>query len=615
MSETPAIDSNLCLKSVYELLNEDFFIPAYQRGYRWGETQVKALLSDILEFAKAPQKEPSAFYCLQPIVVVRGKDNWHVVDGQQRLTTLYLILRYLEQVHLKDTLENCYSKSLFSLAYETRPNCADFLKQIHEDGFEDNIDYFHMHQAYQTIRHWFRDEGRNRHDEAHVLRVLLETSENLHAVKVIWYDLTGESAGQGYAIDVFARINIGKIPLTNAELIKALFLKQSHFKSEEAKLKQLQIASEWDAIEKRLQEPPFWYFINDSSKPYPTRIEYIFDLMKGNKQGNDAFYTFTQFQDDLYENGKSIDELWKEVKDYFLSFEDWYQDRELYHLIGFLVQSNLSVARLKEFSAEQRMTKTELKGFLRALITKDLPEDIENLNYEDHRMEIRQLLLLFNIQTLLSTKNADVRFPFDRFKHEQWDIEHIRSRGEHAPKGKERTKWLDELAHFLRNDPSALTFFLPQGELSKSAQHQQAAIEAAIEAADKQISQLLSEVESFQNDDFLGHSFDDFFESVNEKLHQQPVDWIDDLGNLALLDSSTNRSYKNALFPIKRARIIDSDSRGVFVPICTKNAFLKYYSKAYTEQAHWNEADANDYVNALKQMLADYLPEQGASND
>ena len=617
MPDSQVVDSHLCLKSVYELLDQHFYIPAYQRGYRWGQTQVEALLDDIWEFARTPSEKQSAFYCLQPVVVMQDGSDWQVVDGQQRITTLFLLLRYFEIAHLRDTLARRYKRSLYSLDYETRPSCPRFLEQIHEETQIDNIDFFHMLQAFETIEYWFEDKDYSDHDD--FMKVLLEKAPNRPSVKVIWYDLSGESTNHGYAIDVFARINIGKIPLTNAELIKALFLKQSHFKSEEAKLKQLQIASEWDAIEKRLQEPSFWYFINNSGKSYPTRIEYIFDLMKGNKQGNDVFYTFSKFQDDLYEDGKSIDELWKEVKDYFLTFEDWHQDRELYHLIGFLVQCNQSVARLKELSTEQRMTKTKLKDFLRALIADKLPQDIEDLNYEDHRIEIRKILLLSNIQTLLSTKNADVRFPFDRFKSEQWDIEHIRSRGEHAPRGNERTKWLDELAHFLRNDPNALTFFLPKGEsdtsLAMNTQPPQAAIEAAQEVAERQISQLLSEVESFQNDDSIGHRFDDFFDSVNEKLHQQSVDWIDDLGNLALLDASTNRSYKNALFPIKRARIIKCDSHGVFVPICTKNVFLKYYSKTYTEYAHWSEADAKDYVSAIKQVLADYLPEQGASND
>lgn len=532
-----------------------------------------------------------------------------MVDGQQRLTTLFLLLRYFEIEHLRDTLERRYKKRLYSLAYETRHDCQQFLLHIHEESHIDNIDFFHMQQAFLTIKDWFSDKDYSDHDD--FMKVLLEKASDRPSVKVIWYDLSGENVDHDYAIDVFARINIGKIPLTNAELIKALFLKQSHFESSEVNLKQLQIATEWDVIEKRLQEPSFWYFINDSGKQYPTRIEYVFDLMKGNQRGNDPFYTFSKFQHDLNVEGKSIDQLWKEVKDYFMTFEEWYQDRELYHLIGYLVQCDSKVAFLKVASQKPEMTKTRFKQYLRQLISKQFSHDIDVLSYEDHSNEIRKLLLLFNIQTLISTKNADIRFPFDRFKNEQWDIEHIRSKADRAPKGKERTKWLEELEHFLLNDPSTLTFFISKEESGTSL-----TMNPQIrEAANKQISQLIAEIASIKNENLTDQSFDDFYDKANEKLHQQSVDWIDDLGNLALLDSSTNRSYKNALFPIKRARIIESDSHGVFVPICTKNAFLKYYSKAYTEFAHWSEDDANDYVTAMKQVLADYLPKQGESND
>ncbi|MBN3253734.1 DUF1524 domain-containing protein [Pectobacterium brasiliense] len=89
----------------------------------------------------------------------------------------------------------------------------------------------------------------------------------------------------------------------------------------------------------------------------------------------------------------------------------------------------------------------------------------------------------------------------------------------------------------------------------------------------------------------------------------------DGLGNLALLDSSTNRSYKNALFPIKRARIIDNDKQGIFVPICTKNVFLKYYSQSVTELINWSESDAKDYQKAIGQTLKEYLPEQGKKDE
>ena len=609
MSETPAIDSNLCLKRVYELLNEDFFIPAYQRGYRWGESQVKALLNDIWEFARTPSDKQSAFYCLQPVIVVRNDNNWHVVDGQQRLTTLFLLLRYFEIEHLRDSLERRYKKRLYSLAYETRLNCQQFLQNIHEDDHTDNIDFFHMHEAFQTIKNWFSDKDYSDQDD--FMKVLLEKASERPSVKVIWYDLTGESANYNYAIDVFARINIGKIPLTNAELIKALFLKSSNFNEKEANLKQLQIASEWDQIEKRLQEPSFWYFINDSGRDYATRIEYVFDLMKNNQSSQDPFSTFIKFQDDLQVSGKTIDQVWKEVKDYFMTLDEWYQDRELYHLIGFLVTTGCKVAGLKAIAHKPEMTKTLFKQYLRTLIKQQFTRDVDDLNYDEHAYEIRKLLLLFNIQTLLSTSNADIRFPFDRFKKEQWDIEHIRSKADRVPKGKEQKLWLEDLGQFLSTDPNAITFFIPADELNTAAKMNPKVLE---DAANK-VAQLVERIEPFKSDNESSQTFEAFYNEINTLLSQQSVDWVDDLGNLALLDASTNRSYKSAIFPIKRARIIENDSFGIFIPICTKNVFLKYYSKSYNELAQWGEDDANDYVAGIKQVLAGYLPQQGAANE
>ncbi|MCS6101604.1 GmrSD restriction endonuclease domain-containing protein [Shewanella baltica] len=70
MHDNQVIDSHLCLKSIYELLDQFFLIPAYQRGYRWTTMQVEALLNDIWEFARTPASSQSAFYCLQPVVVM-----------------------------------------------------------------------------------------------------------------------------------------------------------------------------------------------------------------------------------------------------------------------------------------------------------------------------------------------------------------------------------------------------------------------------------------------------------------------------------------------------------------------------------------------------------------
>lgn len=89
-------------KHFYELMNLKFIIPPYQRGYRWDKEQVEDLLNDFEEFIQSihcDDKE-SIYYCLQPITVVpkEGSSNeYYVIDGQQRLTTIYLLLQYLIQ--------------------------------------------------------------------------------------------------------------------------------------------------------------------------------------------------------------------------------------------------------------------------------------------------------------------------------------------------------------------------------------------------------------------------------------------------------------------------------------------------------------------------------------
>lgn len=61
--------SELMLKSVYDLLDKNYFIPSYQRGYRWEKRQIQDLLEDLYNFACDKDKTDGSFYCLQPIVV------------------------------------------------------------------------------------------------------------------------------------------------------------------------------------------------------------------------------------------------------------------------------------------------------------------------------------------------------------------------------------------------------------------------------------------------------------------------------------------------------------------------------------------------------------------
>ena len=217
--------NDITLKSVRNLLGMKFFIPSYQRGYRWTEQQVKDLLNDIKEFI---DNGTNNIYCIQPLVVKeRDQDilskikkansidevkqfllgSWEVIDGQQRLTTIKIILTVLQE------------KS-YELEYETRTESKDFLNDIsikNNAEAESNIDFYHMHKAYVTISNWF-----NGKDES-LKTMFLETIKS--KVQFIWYETK-----EAHPIEVFTRLNIGKIALTDSELIKALFLNASNFK-------------------------------------------------------------------------------------------------------------------------------------------------------------------------------------------------------------------------------------------------------------------------------------------------------------------------------------------------------------------------------------------------
>lgn len=582
-------ESKLTLKPVSELLDEKFFIPAYQRGYRWTERQVKELLDDIWEFRCANENGPKeAFYCLQPVVVSNNNGNWEVVDGQQRLTTIYIILSFLEKEHLRRPLADAYKKPLFSIDYETRANSTKFLKDITEDNSKENIDYYHIFEAYHTITTWFEDKDYNEHNA--FLATLL-AKKGSKAVEVIWYDLSDECKDTDYAIDVFTRINIGKIPLTNAELIKAIFLgniKQDCSNDQErVNLKRLQIASEWDNIEYTLQKDDFWYFVNNGSKNYDTRIEYIFDLMKNKPNEAEPYFTFHKFNEDLQDN--EINDVWLSVKKYFQRFQDWFNNRVFYHYIGYLIATGAEITELIDESS--RKTKTEFKLFLVNKIKGKMKFDVDELEYDD-KNKIKPLLLLFNIQTLLDNPTSNSRFPFDLYKQEEWDIEHIRSIQSEKPEGKKsQNNWLTFV----------LEYFIG-GEV----QDKQAAIDDLKNDGEQEIAKdVWQELENSERTDFdFANTYNKVLKFFNENDESENINSI---SNLTLLDSNTNKSYKNAPFLIKRKVILAKDTTGTFIPLCTKNVFLKSYSTRFDDLMYWQDDDRDKYLNAIKDTLADFI--------
>ncbi len=548
--------NNISIKTISELLKCNFYIPSYQRGYRWTEQQVTDLLNDINEFSpkEIANSDEKTWYCLQPIVVKQKVENeWDVIDGQQRLTTIYLILHYLNQ---KDG-----RVKLFELEYETREGSANYLKNELGKTEKDNsnIDYFHISIAYQTIKGWFKEK---KVEESFELKFNDST-------KVIWY----ETSKNEDSIDIFTRINSGKIPLTNAELIKALFLNSSNFANEDIEklhLKQLEIASEWDRIEYALQDDSFWYFINKSENNLATRIEFIFNLMS-NKQSDDKYSTFYFFNEKFKtKSKKGINDNWQEIKKYFQTLEEWFNDRELYHKIGYLIAIGTNIKNILE--ARKEKSKTAFANW----INQEIQSKFEKVNLEGvayNGKYVREILLLHNIQTMLNNKNETNRFPFDRYKKEFWDVEHI-----HAIATEVKVK-KENQADWLKNN------------FIKTDSHQD-------QSKNSQIDQIINSKNSIDENDF--DSIIDYVLGEEDNSLQ----------NLCLLDRGTNRSYKNDSFKEKRRKIIEREMEGTFIPICTQNVFMKYYSTTVEDIEVWNENDRTSYFEKIREVISQYLPQK-----
>lgn len=555
------MENILELKTLNELQQYKFYIPSYQRGYRWKSYEVKDLLNDIADFQPRliDDTDEKTWYCLQPIVIKNMSNlEYEVIDGQQRLTTIYLILHYLNQ----DFVETKRDK-LFSLEYETRKDSQSFLLNLDFEKSNDNIDFFYISQAYKTISEWFENKGDN-FDKGEF------RSKFKFSTKVIWYQSFEENP-----IDIFTRINIGKIPLTNAELIKALFLNSSNFEKGELKKlrqRQFEIATEWDNIEHTLQNDRLWFFIskNNSSS---NRIEFIFDLMNNEKDTADQYSTFRFFQKKfIKKQNDTIDIVWSEIKQYFQRFNEWFNERDLYHKIGYLLcVEAVDITTL--YKKSTLLSKSEFRNELNEIIKEDLKDIyLPELQYGDNK--VKSILLLYNILTMLNSEKDNSYFPFDLFKNEKWDIEHITSVKDAIP-DKNRKDWLKEAIAFIDDSKS-------EGKILKERA-------------------MLCECD---DDDEFKVLFEQIVMHFNSEINDED---INDISNLTLLDSETNRGYKNAVFPFKRKTIIKRDKAGVFIPLCTKNVFLKYFSEYPPKISFWTQDDRNNYLIDIETTLKEYV--------
>lgn len=639
--------------TVWELMGNNFFIQDYQRGYRWTKFEVEKLLEDLYAYIKK-DKNGESFYCMQPLVVCfnESENAWEVIDGQQRLTTLFLMIS-LKKERLQ---EDNPGLEIFNISYKSRPDSEKFLKNIDFSQENENIDYYHICEALKQIKSYYESINSGKFVDS-----ILNAKDELGnpSVKFIWYDVTDEiKSNKVSSEEIFSRLNVGKIGLTNAELIKALFLNRADkeaktistdekSQSKIAETLKIKIANDWDMVEHSLQNDDFWSFIyGKKDGKYDTRIEFLFDLIKEKPENDEynKYFTFDKYNEDFKKYDEenvidnSVENKWKEVMDKFYLCKDWYDDKKLYHLIGYLRYKKIPISEItkkydevannSDFIKELRnwcvelaldIEKNEKEDFYSSKENNSkenfVREKLDSYNYGENDNTIRDTLLLFNVVSVLDCEKSSARFSFKNFYDTKWDLEHISSQTPKDIDDDGKTDWiLTNLAYF-----SGIKFDFENKdsrEKRKKITDYKNKIKGELPKLEKETIIKQSDTNTITAKDIcekLLVLLDSKEETTSSEIYKILSEYfnkddslknIDGIGNLVLLDEGTNRGYKNAFFPVKRQWINSREKDGVYILPCTKSVFQKSYSAKLFDLMNWTNSDAEAYMEEMEKCLS-----------
>lgn len=305
--------------------NFAYNIPDYQREYVWGEKEVNKLLEDIYE---EYTKEKSSEYFIGSIVGHKNDREIEVIDGQQRLTTLFICLCAFKKLLEEDKQYfDTIQKWLFStkmnekgqiiesynliLQYE---DTSDLLKHIlQEKDIKETLrnSARRIYEAYQFALNYFKINLEN-NGKSELIKFLGYFSKKVNFIQI-------ETPSISDALKIFETINERGVGLNPMDLLKNLVFRQLERKDFN-KLKQ-----EWKKItallEKNKEKPLRFlrYFIMAN---YPVKIE---KEVSGKKITREVL-TEDEIYDWLIENNK----LCKYQEEPFVFVEKMYQNAEAY---------------------------------------------------------------------------------------------------------------------------------------------------------------------------------------------------------------------------------------------------------------------------------------------
>ena len=580
------------------LQGKTYSIPPYQRGYKWDTKDIERLLKDINEFS--PNEDLNLFYCLQNITLVESQDSktFNVVDGQQRLTTLTVILSYLNEYELiNEKLQYNVRKETeeFLKEYIFKPNelkniqnWAQFLENTSIKGKDyDYQDVFYLFNAYKAIQTWF---------ETYPNSVTAMKDKILNHVKLI-VNLPKNIEEQ----ELFENLNGKRVPLDGADLIRALIITRVAKKEigdiddsikqnvliNERRVKiglMLDRINHWWADENKKNY--FHQFTKESKVPdeesisfndvtYPINHLYkLYVLAYG-----EGVLDMEFFEKKVIEDG-FLDELQLLQR----TMENWCNDKELYHLILFT-----SIYAREKIKEEPVLSFKELlhqwkklyrKDFIRFLkkriasteVFNDLINQTERYKEENEKTAFLEnwydnklitVSVLLDIISILSSNSTCL--PARHFKAYKENLEHI------FPQ-------------------------TPVGDRIKDKIKQTQILKEYIDI----INQSLSEEEKINiNDcdiDWENQNWkDDIKFRINNRIEK--VIPVNSLGNMCVLHESVNRGYGNDFFLEKRIDIMRKSQEGFFIRPHVYDAFNKIFLERHDESIdmkmmnRWDRSD------------------------
>lgn len=582
----------------------DFFnIPEYQRGYKWTVDNIIQLLEDLKGFK---QNSSDEFYCLQNITITKTNINGHscfnVIDGQQRLTTLFILISYIQ----RNMSNKVLSAESNILRYSIREETDKFLREsILTGDYWNDVEYkpatkdqYYIAEVAKAVAEWFNINN-------------LEERTILDHLKLIV-----NKVESGEEETVFASLNGGKVDLDGADLVRAILITRA------AKQKYPSLISEKTLHQITNDDINLNINIKVSSlgkiNEFRVKLGIELDMMNNwwsdrkvrsyfeqllpNRISQNKSFKYSEYPIDLlyyaffeaykdklathgntdldlriFENGIDKDgeggndhlEFYKEVKEFHLTLVDWYNDDEIYNLLGYLMynykSASVSFAMLwNEWKLTESKSdfKSKLKRIIREqlalafagsddstdiadkliLLRKSITNIVENWYVKDFIIRFLPLLDLIPEKKTVgnSVRTIFKRLNPDYFKCNQEDKEHVRS----------QTRQIAE--------------------------------------------------ENMTEEDRLA-------------LEEENRQGINSIGNIVLLKASINRSYGNVELVKKMDRIArEHIMNDTYIRPHTLNVFL---SKLQTlkdngiseDSVFWSEEDIVKTVKAIDSSLTDYL--------